>query len=33
MIEKGMTVTISIVNNKKVHVWGTPEELQLFLEK
>ena len=31
MIEKGMHVTISIVNEKKVHVLGTPEELQVFL--
>lgn len=31
MIEKGMPVTISIVNEKKVHVLGTPEELQVFL--
>lgn len=33
MIEKGMSVTISIVNNKKVHVLGTPEELQIFLNE
>ena len=33
MIEKGMPVTISIVNAKKVHVLGTPEELQLFLRE
>ena len=33
MIEKGMLVTISIVNNKKVHVLGTPEELQVFLNE
>lgn len=31
MIEKGMLVTISIVDAKKVHVLGTPEELQVFL--
>jgi hypothetical protein len=31
MIEKGLSVTISIVNAKKVHVLGTPEELQAFL--
>ena len=31
MIEKGMPVTISIVDAKKVHVLGTPEELQRFL--
>lgn len=32
MIEKGMCVTISIVDAVKVHVLGTPEELQVFLE-
>lgn len=31
MIEKGMKVTISIVDAKKVHVLGTPEELNAFL--
>lgn len=31
MIEKGMEVTISIVDAKKVHVLGTPEELKIFL--
>lgn len=31
MIEKGMKVTISIVDVKKVHVLGTPEELNVFL--
>lgn len=31
MIEKNMPVTISIVNANKVHVLGTPEELQVFL--
>ena len=31
MIEKGMDVTISIVDAKKVHVLGTPEELSVFL--
>lgn len=30
MIEKGMKVTISIVDAKKVHVLGTPEELNAF---
>ena len=30
MIEKGMKVTISIVDAKKVHVLGTPEELEVF---
>ena len=33
MIEKEMLVTISIVDAKKVHVLGTPEELQLFLRE
>lgn len=33
MIEKGLPVTISIVDAKKVHVLGTPEELQVFLEE
>ena len=33
MIEKGMPVSISIVDEKKVHVLGTPEELQVFLDK
>lgn len=33
MIEKGMQVTISIVDAKKVHVLGTPEELQAFLRQ
>ena len=32
MIEKGMSVTISIVDASKVHVLGTPEELQVFLK-
>lgn len=31
MIEKGMKITISIVDAKKVHVLGTPEELNIFL--
>ena len=31
MIEKGMNVTISIVDASKVHVLGTPEELKIFL--
>ncbi|RRF94354.1 MAG: hypothetical protein DUD31_04795 [Coriobacteriaceae bacterium] len=30
MIEKGMSVTISIVDARKVHVLGTPEELEAF---
>ena len=33
MIEKGMPVTISIVDAAKVHVLGTPEELQVFLSE
>lgn len=32
MIEKGISVTISIVNADKVHVLGTPEELKVFTE-
>lgn len=32
MIEKGMKVTISIVDAGKVHVLGTPEELKAFLK-
>lgn len=31
MIEKGLPVTISIVDASKVHVLGTPEELNTFL--
>lgn len=33
MIEKGMQVTISIVDKGKVHVLGTPDELNAFLQK
>lgn len=33
MIEKGLPVTISLVDERKVHVLGTPEELQKFLEE
>ena len=33
MIEKGMKVTISIIPAGKVHVLGTPEELQMFMKK
>lgn len=33
MIEKRMPVTISIVNAEKVHVLGTPEELEIFLRE
>ncbi len=33
MIEKGMEVTITIVDGKKVHVLGTPEELNIFLRE
>lgn len=32
MIRKGMPVTMSLVDATKVHVLGTPEELQLFLQ-
>ena len=32
MIDKGMEVTISIVDAAKVHVLGTPEELNKFLK-
>ncbi len=33
MIKKGLKVTISIVDAKKVHVLGTPEELNVFLNQ
>ena len=33
MIQKGLEVTISIVDAEKVHVLGTPEELKVFLDK
>jgi hypothetical protein len=33
MIEKGMEVTISMVDANKVHVLGTPEELEAFLNE
>lgn len=33
MIEKGRQVTISIIDAKKVHVLGTPEELRDFIDK
>ena len=33
MIEKGMPVTLSIVDASKVHVLGTPEELNVFIEE
>lgn len=33
MIEKGMPVTISIINADKVHVLGTPEELKVFISE
>lgn len=32
MIKKGMSVTISVINERKVHVLGTPEELQIFID-
>ena len=33
MIEKGMNVTISTINAEKVHVLGTPEELEIFVHE
>lgn len=33
MIERGMTVTISIIDSSKVHVLGTPEELEDFIKE
>ncbi len=33
MIEKGMDVYISLVEKDKIHVLGTPEELNAFLEE
>lgn len=33
MIQKGLEVTISIVDDKKVHVLGTPEELDAFIHE
>jgi len=33
MIKKGMEVTMSIVDKSKVHVLGTPEELEVFLRE
>lgn len=30
MIDRGMKISISIVDSKKVHVLGTPEELEIF---
>lgn len=33
MIEKGLSVTISLVDARKVHVLGTPEELEEFLKE
>lgn len=33
MIEKGLEVTISTVSAEKVHVLGTPEELDVFLNE
>ncbi len=32
MIEKGMAVNIGIVDSNKIHVLGTPEELNIFLK-
>lgn len=31
MIKKGMSVSISIIKEDKVHVLGTPEELEIFM--
>lgn len=33
MIQKGMKITMSIVDAEKVHVLGTPEELEAFIDK
>ncbi|MFI3163961.1 MAG: glycosyltransferase family 2 protein [Bacillota bacterium] len=33
MIQKGMKITISMVDADKVHVLGTPEELEIFKNK
>lgn len=33
MIEKGKNIFISKINSEKVHVLGTPEELELFLQQ
>lgn len=33
MIQMGMSVTMSIVDSEKVHVLGTPDELNLFINK
>lgn len=33
MLDKGMNVSYSVVNEKKVHVLGTPEELNTFLQQ
>lgn len=32
MLEKNMNVTISLIDSKKVHVLGTPEELEIFIK-
>ena len=32
MLQKGMEVTISIIDLDKIHVLGTPEELEAFLK-
>ena len=32
MVKKGMKVTMSIIDSRKVHVLGTPEELKTFLK-
>lgn len=33
MIQRGMKVTFSLIDAKRVHVLGTPEELQVFLNE
>ena len=33
MISKNLEVTMSIINSKRVHVLGTPEELKIFLNE
>lgn len=33
MVKKGLPVTISVVDPDKVHVLGTPEELEIFLHE
>jgi hypothetical protein len=33
MIQKEMKVTISLIDSTKVHVLGTPEELDIFISE